>query len=189
MIIEEIKKQNMIALKNHDTDVRAILSVIINKYMVMEVEYRAQNKTMTDNEVISIIQKSLKELEEEKNMYEKGGNASRVDGIKKQMEAIKNYLPKMMSEEEIKNIILTLEDKSIKVVMAFFKENYAGKVDMSLVSKVLRSLWFHIGRIVKWYNSGLQNHYWVFDSFFSRHKSIILRYLLVAHFLFFLLFF
>ena len=45
-----------------------------------------------------------------------------------------------MSEEEIKNVILSLEDKSIPAVMKHFKTNYAGKCDMGLVNKVLKSL-------------------------------------------------
>ena len=46
----------------------------------------------------------------------------------------------MMNEEEIKNVILSLEDKSIPAVMKHFKTNYAGKCDMGLVNKVLKSL-------------------------------------------------
>ena len=46
----------------------------------------------------------------------------------------------MMSEDEIKNIILSLEDKSIPNVMKHFKANYAGKVDMGLVNKIARSI-------------------------------------------------
>ena len=45
-----------------------------------------------------------------------------------------------MSEEEIKNIILSLEDRSIPSIMKHFKQNYAGKCDMGLVNKVLKSL-------------------------------------------------
>jgi uncharacterized protein YqeY len=45
-----------------------------------------------------------------------------------------------MSEEEIREIISKLEDKSMKNVMVTFKTNYAGKVDMSLVSKVVRDI-------------------------------------------------
>ena len=46
----------------------------------------------------------------------------------------------MMSKDEIKNIINSLEDKSVPSVMKHFKLNYAGKVDMKDVNEVLRSL-------------------------------------------------
>ena len=44
------------------------------------------------------------------------------------------------SEDEIRAIINTLEDKSIPSVMKHFKANYQGQVDNSLVSKIAREM-------------------------------------------------
>ena len=44
----------------------------------------------------------------------------------------------ILSEQEIRDIIDSLEDKSMASVMKHFKMNYDGKADMSLVSKVAR---------------------------------------------------
>lgn len=46
----------------------------------------------------------------------------------------------MMSEDEIRAVIMTLPDKSVPSVMRHFKAEYAGKCDMAEVNKVLRSL-------------------------------------------------
>ena len=46
----------------------------------------------------------------------------------------------MLSKDEIKDIILKLDDKSIGSVMKFFKANYNAKCDMRLVQDVLKSL-------------------------------------------------
>ncbi len=139
MLINDIKKANMMALKNHDQDARASLSVLINRYQQLDVENRAKGKETTDAEVISLIQKCVKELEEEKEMYAANNRPENVLALTKQIETIKVYLPKMMSEDEIKAIIDGLDDKSIKNVMSTFKTNYAGKVDMSIVSKIAKS--------------------------------------------------
>lgn len=139
MLINDIKKANMMALKNHDQDARASLSVLINRYQQLDVENRAKGKETTDAEVISLIQKCVKELEEEKEMYASNNRPENVLALTKQIETIKVYLPKMMSEDEIKAVIESLEDKSIKNVMSTFKTNYAGKVDMSIVSKIAKS--------------------------------------------------
>ena len=53
---------------------------------------------------------------------------------------LEKYLPQMMSETEIRNIINGLEDKTVPSVMKHFKMNYAGKCDMKIVSDVLKSL-------------------------------------------------
>ena len=140
MLIDEIKKANMQALKDKDKATRAALSTVINKYMLLNVENKAKGKETTDADVISILQKSVKELEEEKNMSVKAAHQDKIDEMNIQINAVKKYLPEMMSEDEIRKIISGLEDKSVKSVMAYFKENYAGKVEMAKVSQVLRSL-------------------------------------------------
>ena len=43
-------------------------------------------------------------------------------------------------KEEIKEIILSLEDRAVPNVMKHFKLNYNGKCDMKEVNEVLRSL-------------------------------------------------
>ena len=46
----------------------------------------------------------------------------------------------MLENDEIKEIILSLPDKSIPFVMKYFKQNYNGKCDMRNVQEVLKSL-------------------------------------------------
>jgi len=140
MIIDEIKKANIEALKAKDTVARGVLSVVSNKYKLQEVELKAAGKEIGDKEMLSIIQKTLKELADEKEGYLKVGNSDRANDIAKQEEILSVYLPKQLSEEDIRKIISSLEDKSVPSVMKHFKANYAGQVDMSLVNSVLRSL-------------------------------------------------
>ena len=90
--------------------------------------------------MLAIIQKTLKELTDEKEGYLKVNNAERANAIARQEEILSAYLPKQLSEDEIRSIISSLEDKSVPSVMKHFKTNYAGQVDMSLVNSVLRSL-------------------------------------------------
>ena len=140
MLIDKIKKENMLALKNKDEDKRAVFSIVINKYMIQGYEAKAKGKEIGDTELLTIINKTLKELEEEKKGFLEAGREDKVHSIENQINAIQEYAPKMLSEEEIKNIILQLDDKSIPSVMKHFKQNYGGLCDMGLVNKVLRSL-------------------------------------------------
>lgn len=140
MLIDTIKKENMLALKEKNENKRAVLSVIINKYMILTTEKRGKNEEVTDEDLLKIIQKTIKELEEEKSSYLSAGRNDSATKIDDQMSYISSYLPKMLSEEEIKDIILKLEDRSIPSVMKHFKMNYGSSVDMGLVNKVLKSL-------------------------------------------------
>ena len=140
MIEEQIKKANIEAMKNKDTVGRAFYSVLMNKILLEKIAKGQRDSVLADADVSNIIQKLIKELNEEKENYAKVGNAEEVASISKQIELASGYLPKMLSKEEIKDIILKLDDKSIPTVMKHFKANYNGKVDMRMVQEVLKEL-------------------------------------------------
>lgn len=140
MIIDELKKENITALKERDNAKRAVLSVVISRYKLLEIELKSAGKEICDNDLIKLITKVLKELEEEKEGYKKVNNLEQVKSIEIQEETISKYLPKMMSNEEIINEINKLEDKSIPSIMKYFKANFEGKCDMGLVNKIARTV-------------------------------------------------
>lgn len=138
MIIDEIKKDNVQAMKDKNALARAIYGVVMNKVLLASIEAKKDGKELSDVEVVQILQKTIKELTEEKENYIKAGNVAEAENIEKQKEILTKYLPQMLSEEEIRNIVAGLEDKSMPSIMKHFKANYAGKVDMSLVNKIAR---------------------------------------------------
>ncbi len=138
MILDEIKKANIQALKDKDTNARTIYGIVSNKAMLETIKKREKGEELCDADVIQIIQKTIKELTEEAENYKKVGNATEETNILNQKEILERYLPKMMSNEEIREIIASLEDKSIGNVMKHFKTNYAGKCDMKAVSEIAK---------------------------------------------------
>ena len=140
MLLDELKKANIEAMKNKDKDARSVISVVLTKCQLLQVEAKASGKDFNDPQVLEVIQKVLKELSDEKEGYIKVGNTERVDSIIHQEEVIKAYLPHQLSREEIIEEINKLDDKSMPAVMKHFKMNFAGKVDMSLVSQIVRGL-------------------------------------------------
>ena len=140
MLIDELKKANIEAMKVRNADARAALSVVLTRYKLQEVELRSAGKEIGDAECLSIIQKVLKELNDEKEGYLKVNNSQRAEAITRQEDTLKGYLPKQLSEQEIRDEINKLADKSMPSIMKHFKANFAGKVDMSLVSSIARNL-------------------------------------------------
>ncbi len=138
MIIDEIKKQNIVAMKEKNTNARNIYSIIMNKYLLASIELRSKGTEISDVDMIHIIQKTIKELDEEYENYSKVNNTTEMSNITAQKEILSQYLPKMLSIDEIKQIIDKLEDKSVPAVMKHFKLNYAGKVNMADVSKAMK---------------------------------------------------
>lgn len=138
MLIDEIKKANIEAMKERNANKRAIFSVVINKYTNADIEAKAAGKELTDADMLAIIQKTIKELNDEAESFAKADRHDRAVEIMQQLAYIHNYLPKQLTDDEIKAEIDKLADKSIPSIMKHFKTNFAGQVDMSLVSKIAR---------------------------------------------------
>lgn len=138
MLTEQLKQANVNALKSGQSNIRNLLSVVLNKIKLAEISARAEHRELADPDVVQILLKTQKELEEECDGYKKVGNAERVALIAEQQRFVENFLPKMMSEEEIAAEIEKLEDKSIPSVMRHFKTAFAGKCDMRTVQSVAK---------------------------------------------------
>ncbi len=140
MLFDDLKKAKMQAFKDKNQDARSVLEAVINRSMLQSVELKAQGKELSDDDVLTNIQKVVKELEEERVSFKAAGREENVVSLTNQIEYISKFLPSQLSEEEIRNIISSLEDKSIGNVMKHFKTNYQGKCDMGLVSKIAKGL-------------------------------------------------
>ena len=140
MNIDDFKKVKIEAMKAKDKDAVTALNAVINKLMLAGIEKKAVGETLAEEDVVKILQKTVNELTEERAGFEKAGRAETVASLDRQIETVKKYLPQLLSADEIKAIINSLEDKSVPSVMKHFKANYAGKVDMKVVNEVLRSL-------------------------------------------------
>lgn len=138
MLFEEIAKANMDALRNHDKVARSILSIVYGKFKNESINQGLNAKSLPDGDCLNIIKKTIKELDEEKEGYIKVGRQESADEIQQQREIVEKYLPKMMSEAEIRAEIEKLDDKKIPNVMKHFKANFNGLCDMGLVSKIAK---------------------------------------------------
>lgn len=138
MILDEIKKANITALKEKNQNARAVYAVVMTKAMLETVKKREKGEELTDADMTQILQKTIKELADEKESFEKVGNVAQAQLVEEQKQIISNYLPKLLTPEEIHDIIASLPDKTIPTVMKHFKLNYAGKVDMGLVNEELK---------------------------------------------------
>ncbi|HQC55406.1 MAG TPA: GatB/YqeY domain-containing protein [Clostridia bacterium] len=135
MTLQELKKEKIIAMKERNKEAVTALNVIINKLMIIEKSGKGE---VTEADVSNAIQKTQKELIEERDAFEKAERDDTVKSLNEQIASIEKYLPKLLTAEEIDKIIKGLEDKSIPTVMRYFSANYAGKVDMKMVNEILR---------------------------------------------------
>ena len=139
MLFDDLKKANIEALKAKDQASRSALGLAIDKAMKIKIEKRTKNEELTDDDVISVIEKAIKELNEERDAFLKANRDERVEELTKQINVLSVYLPTKLTEEEIRKEIDKLTDKTIPTIMKHFKMNFNGKVDMKLVNNIAKS--------------------------------------------------
>ncbi len=140
MLIETIKKAKVDAMKRRDEAAKGILSLLADRYLNQSIEAKVQGKELGDVDMIAILMKVNKELEDEKAIYASNGALDRVAGIDAQLAVVKSFLPTLLYEAEIRSEINTLADRSLPSIMKHFKMKFSGKVDMGLVNQVAKSL-------------------------------------------------
>ena len=112
-LFQEIMAYNMEAYKAHDQEAKDACGALISAARNAQVVCKSQNKPFTDAEMGKVVTKTLKELEEELDVYVKGNRPERAEEIKKQIEVVNKFKPQLMSEDEIRAVIMTLPAKSI----------------------------------------------------------------------------
>ena len=145
-IVDKIDKSLTDALKNKDQDRALTLRSIISQKKQKEIEKRTQDKkNITDEDMILILNKMVKQRRESIELYKQGGRQDLVDKETKELKIIQEYLPEQLSEEEITKIceqsINNLKASSLKdigKVMGIIKSKYKGTVDLSIAGKILK---------------------------------------------------
>lgn len=137
MIFEKVYENLMSARKNQNKADREIYSLVYGAFKNKAIELKIE--VLADAECLAIIKKTIKQLEEEIELYTKANKLEKVEELKYQKTLLEGLLPQQLSEDKIKEIIASLEDKTMPSIMKHFKTNYNGQVDMGLVNKLVRN--------------------------------------------------
>lgn len=137
-LLEQIQKDNIAAYKAKDQEAKNAYGALISQAKNQIVTLRGEGKEFTDADMYKVINKVLKELDEEYHTYADNGRPEQAALVQQQIAVVKKYEPKLMDEASIRKIIEALPDKSIKAVMAEFKTKYAGQANMGQVNKIAR---------------------------------------------------
>lgn len=141
----KIQEDLVQAMKDHQNHtVSALRSV---KTAIMEVKTApGGKKELEDGDIIKIIQKLVKQRKESMGIYSQAGRSELADNEQQEMLVLMNYLPKMLTESEVEEIVAnTITNlgvttmKDMGKVMGFINKTYSGQVDGSMVSRIVKS--------------------------------------------------
>jgi len=112
----------------------------------IEAQGRAQ-PVLSDEEILALLQKLIKQREEAAGLYDKAGRAELAAREREEIEIISAYLPKQMSDAEAKAAVAeaitatgATSMKDMGKVMAALKQGYAGKIDVGRASGWVKEL-------------------------------------------------
>jgi len=113
-----------------------------------DIEARTAGKQpISDDEILGVCQKLIKQRQDSMEQYEKGGRAELAKQEKEEIEFIKEFLPAQMSEAEMKAVVGEVIKqtgaagvKDMGKVMAALKKAYAGKMDFGKASSAVKGL-------------------------------------------------
>ena len=106
---EKVQADMYTAMKSGDKEKANTLRNVLSKLKDKQIEKR---EALTSEEEIKILQTLVKQRKESIDLYEKGGRDELVAIERQEMEIINSYLPKMMSDDSIKNIVKSVIESS-----------------------------------------------------------------------------
>ena len=140
-----IQKDLAVAMKEKNTLKTAALREI--KTAIMKYKTSADYKgTCTDNDIIGIIQKLVKQHTESGDIYKAAGRTDLASEEFGQMKYLEEYLPQIMSNEHLENVIdEVIRDLGLSTmtdmgkVMGYLKETFPNQYDAKYASTYIKS--------------------------------------------------
>ena len=112
-----------------------------------DIEARGGAKgPLSDADILGLMQKLIKQRQESVELYDKGGRAELADQEREEIAIISAYLPKQMSDDDVKAAISAAVAetgaagmKDMGKVIAVLKAKYAGQMDFGKASGLVKS--------------------------------------------------
>jgi uncharacterized protein YqeY len=130
--------------KGKVSTIRLIQSALKDK----DIEARGAGKGETSpDEILALLQKMIKQRQESIAIYDANGRPELAEGERAEVAVISAYLPKQMSEDEVKAAIQkaiaetgAAGVKDMGKVIGSLRATYAGQMDFGKVSPLVKGL-------------------------------------------------
>ena len=147
MLRDDINNAIKEAMKGGDKRRVSTLRLVNSALKNADIEARGQGKgPLSDEELLALLQKMIKQRQESVELYEKGGRAELAAQEREEIAIITGYLPQQMSETEMRAAIdaAVVETgaagmKDMGKVMAALKSRHAGKMDFAKASGLVKA--------------------------------------------------
>lgn len=143
-LLKNITDEMYLSMKSGDKEKANTLRTLISKLKDQQIKLR---KDISDEEALKIIKTLVKQRKESAEIYSKAGREELAQKENFEISILDNYLPKLMSEEDVLSLIKKIVDEmnakdlsDIGKVMPLVMQRGKGKVDGKVANRILRSL-------------------------------------------------
>ena len=134
------------AMKAGDKQRVAALRLIQAKLKDIDIEARGLGKTVGEEDILSMLQKMVKQRRDSIAMYMQGARQDLVDIEQAEIDVIHEFLPKAMDEAEVAAAIkaaiaetAAAGPKDMGKVIGALKAKFAGRMDFGKVSPAVKA--------------------------------------------------
>lgn len=143
-MLHQIENDLKESLKNQDKDKVGVLRILISKCKNKSI---ATGKPLEDSEVMKVLQTTAKQHKESIKLYMQGERSDLVEQETLELKIVETYLPSMMTEGEVRSIIVSVIERTEASNMADFgkvmpqvMKQGAGKIDGGVAQHILKEL-------------------------------------------------
>ncbi|WP_457640598.1 GatB/YqeY domain-containing protein [Persephonella sp.] len=141
-LLNKLQEEMKTAMKSGDKEKLSTIRMLISEIKKVQID---QKKELTDEEIITVIQRYAKQRKEAIQQYKNAGREDLAEKEKKELEIVQQFLPQPLSEEEIEKIVDEVikevnasSMKDMGKVMKAVMEKVKGRADGSVVSSIVK---------------------------------------------------
>ena len=143
-LLEQITEDYKQAMKNHEEVKKLALNYLLAQIKNKRIELRADP---TDDDVIAVIKKEIKSLNETLLFLEKASKSDEIEVETQKKEILQSYLPAMLSREQTETLIdetvskLWITDLKTQrgLLMKELMANHKSEIDWAVVNDIINS--------------------------------------------------
>ncbi|ACB96855.1 GatB/YqeY domain-containing protein [Beijerinckia indica] len=146
MMREQFTSELKAAMKAGDKPRVDTIRMITAALKDKDIEARGQGKTVSDEDILALLQKLVKSRQESKEIYEKAGRPELAAQEGAEIAIIQGFLPQPLSEAEVEDAIAAAlaetgaaSIKDMGKVVAVLKAKYAGRMDFGKASGAVKA--------------------------------------------------
>lgn len=137
MLKDVLKKELVVAMKNHETLQKEQIKGLLTGIQMKEIDLKRE---LTEEEQVAIVKNDLKKLNEELSFSIKANREDRIEASKQKITFIENFLPKQWTKEQIMGFFNDNATKEMNIgeLNKMIRKDHASVVDGKLLNEVIK---------------------------------------------------